>query len=388
MNEVVIAGIGQVPVGEHWSLSLRSLAVRAILAACRDAGGIKPQALYIGNALASVLQQQTNLGALLTDYANLSGIESFTVEAAGASAAGALRLGYMAVASGYVEVAAVVGVEKCSDVVEEELQAAIAETMDYDFEAMHGLTPTAQAGLLMQRYMQEHDMPPHALADLAILAHANAMHNPNAMYHRPIDRAAYERSEMTSSPLRRLDMAPYADGAAALILARPQSLPADLGHPLVRITASSIASDALALHDRKDALAFNAAASATDRACRKAGILPTDVDFFEVCSAFSIYAILALEASGFARRGEAFRLLQEGAFGLKGRLPICTLGGEKGRGNPLGAAGCYQAVEAVLQLRGEAGSAQVRDARRALVQTLGGPASTAVTHVLERYPNH
>jgi acetyl-CoA C-acetyltransferase len=59
------------------------------------------------------------------------------------------------------------------------------------------------------------------------------------------------------------------------------------------------------------------------------------------------------------------------------------MGGCKARGNPLGATGVYQIAEAVMQLRGEAGANQVKDARRALVQTLGGPASTVVTHVLE-----
>jgi acetyl-CoA C-acetyltransferase len=226
-----------------------------------------------------------------------------------------------------------------------------------------------------------------SLADFAVLSHANAMHNPNAMYHRPLDRASYERSEMISHPLNRMDMAAYADGAAAVILARPEVLSSDLGHALVRVTGSSLASDTLALHDRQNPLEFGAAAMATDCACRKAGILPTDVDFFEVYGAFSVYAILALEASGFAPRGEGYKLLQKGMFGPKGKLPICTLGGEKGRGNPLGATGLYQVVEAALQLRGEAGDAQVRDASRALVQTLAGPASTAVTHVLERYPS-
>ena len=71
MTEVVIAGIGQTPVGEHWELSLRTLAVRAIQAARKDAGGLRPQAMYIGNFLASMLSHQANLGALLADGAGL-----------------------------------------------------------------------------------------------------------------------------------------------------------------------------------------------------------------------------------------------------------------------------------------------------------------------------
>jgi acetyl-CoA C-acetyltransferase len=63
---------------------------------------------------------------------------------------------------------------------------------------------------------------------------------------------------------------------------------------------------------------------------------------------------------------------------------VATLGGHKARGNPLGAAGVYQAVEACLQLRGEAGASQVPQARIGMIQALAGTGSTAVTHILVR----
>jgi acetyl-CoA C-acetyltransferase len=179
-------------------------------------------------------------------------------------------------------------------------------------------------------------------------------------------------------------MGPYADGAAAVLLTARELAPAGLPHPLVRVSGSSVVIDTLALHDRPDPLAFDAACLSVERACRQAGILPGDVDLFEVCDAFSIYALLSLEAAGFAKRGEGWKLAQEGNLSLTGSLPILTMGGCKARGNPLAAVGLYQAVEAVQQLRGQAGANQVKDARRALIQSLGGPASTAAAHVLER----
>jgi len=161
-------------------------------------------------------------------------------------------------------------------------------------------------------------------------------------------------------------------------------VPEGFKHPLVRISGSSVVTDALALHDRQDPLAWLAAGFSVERACRQAGILPADVDLFECFDAYSIYAALSLEAAGFARRGQGWQMARDGQLGLHGTLPIATFGGLKGRGNPGGATGVYQAIEAVLQLRGEAGKNQVTGARLALVQSLGGPASTAVTHVLER----
>lgn len=384
MTEVVIAGIGQVPVGEHWEISLRTLASRAIRAALKDANGLKPQAMYIGNYLAAMVSHQSNLGALLAENSGLTGIEAFTVEAAGASSAAAFHQAVLAIRSGYVDVALVVGVEKYNDMTGPELEAAMAQSLDYDYETVNGLTPLSQAALLMRRYLHEHNAPRNALAEFPILAHANAVQNPNAVFRRAISCETYERAELVADPLNMFDIAPYADGAAALLLARRQALPADFRNPLVRVAGSSLVVDRLALHDRPDPLSLKAAALSLERACGEAGIVPADADFFELCDSYSIYAALSLEAAGVARPGEAWKLAQEGAFGLKGKLPINTMGGLKGRGHPLGATGAYQLVEATLQLRGQAGPNQIPNARHGLVQSLGGPASTAATHVLER----
>lgn len=386
MTDVVIVGVGQTPVGEHWSLSLRSLAVQALRAAVADAGGqLTPESIYIGNTLASTLSHQSNLGALIADQAGYRGAEGVSAEAGGASGGAAVHLAYQAVASGMVGVAAVVGVEKYTDVVGAETESAVAHTLDYDYEAVQGLTQTAQAALLMQRYLNVYSVPPQGLAGFPLVAHANAVSNPNAIYRKAISLEAYAHGAPVSDPLGMYDMAPYADGAAALIITRADRLPANPPQPPVRITGSSVVSDALALHDRPDPLAFHAAGYAVERACRQAGILPRDVDFFELCDAYSIYAALSLEAAGFAPRGEGWRLADPAGerLGLSGELPISTFGGWKARGNPIGASGVYQVVEAVLQLRGQAGPNQVSQARRGLVQSLGGPASTATAQVLE-----
>ncbi len=385
MSEVVIAGIGQIPVGEHWELSLRSQAVKAMLAAKLDAGGLVPQALYIGNVLASTVSHQANLGSLLADQAHFVGTEGTTVEAAGASGGAALRLGYLAVLSGLVDVAMVVGVEKYTDQSPAEAEAALAQVMDSDFEAVHGMTPTGQAAILMRRYMQEYGVEHDCFAGFPLVAHSNAAGNPNAMFRKAINHAAYERAEMVSDPISLFDAAPYADGAAALVLTRSEIAPRGLDHPLVRITGSSVVTDTLALHDRPDPLAFNAAGFSVERACSQAGILPKDADLFELYDAYSIYAALSLEAAGFARRGQGWRLAESGQVSLRGEIPIATMGGLKARGNPVGASGVYQVVDACTQLRGEAGPNQIEDASRALVQSLGGPASTAVAHVLEKW---
>lgn len=383
MNDVVIAGIGQTAVSEHWDISLRELAFQAIEKALRDSGGLQPQVLYVSNIHAQSLSGQAHLGALIADFAGMIGIEALTVEAAGASGGAALRQAYLAVAAGAADTAMVMGVEKFTDKITAEAESAIATITDSDFEAIHGLTPTSQAAMLMRRYMHEFDVPREAFAGFPVIAHANGVSNPNAMFRRAIKAEFYNRAGIVSEPLNMFDVAPNADGGAALILTRAELLPPAFPQPLVRISGSSMTTDTLAMHDRPDPMDFRAARLSVERACRQAGIVPSDVNLFELYDSFSIYTALSIEAAGFADRGKGWELAQNDHLSLSGTLPIATFGGLKARGNPGGATGVYQVVEAVMQLRGQAGENQVTGAQRALVQSLGGPASSVATHVLE-----
>ncbi|MEE4195781.1 MAG: hypothetical protein V2J07_11335 [Anaerolineae bacterium] len=384
-DDIVIIGIGQTPVGEHWDKGVRNLATDAILEAMADAGGLRPDAVYVGSFLTSMVSRQANLGSLIPDQAGLGGIEGITVEAGEASGGAALRMAVLALRSGFLNTALVVGVEKPTDKVGEEVEDAIQQSADYDYEGMMGLTMHTQGALLKQRYLHHYQLDENVLAPFAVIAHQNAVANEHAMYRRAITAEQYARSGMVAAPLKMMDMAAYADGAAALILTRASLVPKNYAHPIVRITGSSNATDRLALHDRIDPLAFSAVAHSFNTAIRKAGILPDEIDFLEVDDAFTIYAALSLEAMAYAEHGEAGAKAAEGYFNLDGKLPILTAGGRKARGNVLGATGVYQVVEAALQLRGEAGAGQIPgNPKRALVQTLGGPASTVVTHILER----
>ncbi len=383
MTDVVIAGIGQTEVGEHWDIGLRDLALEAMHAAIHDSGDLRPQALFVGNMLAPNLSNQAHLGVLLADYAGLLGIEAATIEAAGASGGAALRQGYMAVASGMVDAALVVGVEKFTDKIGADVDSALATTSDSDFEAVQGLTPTAQAALLMRRYMHEYAVPEDAFAGFAITAHTNGAGNPCAMFRKAIKPEAYAKAEMVSDPLNMFDIAPNADGAAAVLLTRRDLLPTDFRHPLVKIAGSASVADTLAAHDRVDALDFQAIRISTEKVLRQAGATLEQVNFFEYHDIYSIFAALALEAAGFAAHGDGWKLAADGSIARNGKIPCATMGGLKARGFPGGATGVYQAVEAALQLRGEAGVNQIPGSKLGLVQSVGGPASTVVSHVLQ-----
>jgi len=383
LRDVSIIGIGQTPAGEQWEKSLRHLAHDAVMAAMRDAAIERADALYVGNMLSGELVEQEHLGALIADFVGLQGIEAFKVEAACGSGAAALRVGYMAVAGGLHDVVIVCGVEKMTDTIGTTTTAALAMAADQEYEAAHGLPFVALNALLMRRYMYEYNVPHEAFAGFSVNAHRNGVGNPNAMFRRPITAEAYHKAAMIADPINMLDSSPICDGAAAVVLV-PSDWAKRANRRGVRILASTIATDSLAIHDRRDPLFLEAVYLSSQKAYAQARVTPAHIDLFELHDAFSIMSALSLEAAGFARRGEGVRWAEDdGArIAINGELPISTMGGLKARGHPVGATGVYQVVEVVQQLRGEAGVNQVKDARIGMAQNIGGSGATVITHIL------
>jgi acetyl-CoA C-acetyltransferase len=387
MRDVSIIGIGQTEVAEHWDRSLRHLAGDAVLAAIEDAG-IEPtavDALYVGNMLSGLLTGQEHLGALIADFVGLRGIEAVKVEAACGSGAAALRLGYAAVAGGLHDFVVVAGVEKMTDTVNAETTTGLVMAADADYESIHGLTFVSINALLMRRYMYEHGAEHGDFGHFSVNAHRNAVGNPNAMYRRPVTVEQFARARMIADPINLLDSSGIGDGAAAAVLC-PSSMAGEYQNgAAVRIKASAMATDAVAVHDRPDPLWLSAVEASAFKAYQQAGVGPRDIDLFEVHDAFTIMSALSLEASGFAERGKGVWLAQAGEITREGSIPICTMGGLKARGHPVGATGIYQVAEVVQQLRGQAGANQIANARLGMAQNIGGSGATVITHILEAW---
>ncbi|NDJ34949.1 MAG: hypothetical protein GYB64_09800 [Chloroflexi bacterium] len=304
------------------------------------------------------------------------------MEAGDASGGAALRQAYIAVAGGLAEVAMVLGVEKPTDIVGHERTSAFAYVLDAELEAELGATPAAMAGLLMRRYMHEYGYELADFGGFSVNAHANGARNQLAMYRNTLRAEKFTRAPVVADPVSLFDAAPEGDGAAALIITTTERARDMVSSP-VAITGSALATDFLAVQNRRDPLFLSAAAESASKAYQQAGIAPDDVDLFEVHDSFTIMTTLALEAAGFAERGQGVALAQEDVIGLAGSLPLATFGGLKARGHAGGATGVLQTVEAVLQLRGAAGENQVPGARTAMVQGLAGTGATAVTHILQ-----
>ncbi len=385
MRGVSIVGIGQSPVGELWEQSAREIAYKAISEAMAEAGIDTADALYLGNMLSGSLLEQEHLATLVADYSGLRGIEAAKVEAACASGAAALRMGVMAVASGFHDVVIVAGLEKMTDTIGKDTTAGLATAADAEYESLHGVSFVALNALIMQRYLYEYNVPVDAFAGFSINAHRNGANNPNAMFQRAISKDAYLRAPVIATPINIMDSSPVCDGAAALVLVPTERARewANGHHPgSVQILASASATDSLAVHDRRDPLALEAARLSSQRAYAMAGVTGQEMDLFELHDAFTIMSALSLEATGFAKRGEGWRMAEDDRIGIEGEIPISTMGGLKSRGHPVGATGIYQVVEVVQQLTGRAGANQVKNARLGMAQNIGGSGATIVTHVL------
>lgn len=381
MRKVNVIGIGQTPVSEHWGKSIKELAGEAVFAALTDAGRDSVESLFVGNMLSGMLSKQENLGVLIADWAGLWGVEAVKVEAACGSGGAAIRAAIHAIGSGLIDTALVVGVEKMTETPSAEMTAALATAADADWEAAAGVSFVAINALIMQRYMHEYGWKAEHFAPFSINAHKNALTNPNARLHLPITLEQYKNSRAVAAPINLLDASPIGDGAAAVYLTSAEADSA--GGAQIQFLASSLATDTIAAHSRKNGTWLSAAERSAQTAYQQSGLRPEDIELFEYHDAFSIMAALSLEACGFAGPGDGPKLALDGAILPAGKIPVATFGGLKARGHPVGATGVYQIVEVVQQLRGEAGQNQLAKAEIGMAQNIGGSGATVVTHILK-----
>lgn len=377
---VSIVGMGQLPVSKANPLPLKTMGAQAVALALADAEIERVDALFVGNMLADELQGQKHIATLIASEAGLRGAEALQVRAATATGAAALRMAYFAVVSGEARTAIALGVEKMSTD-REQVVPVLAKALDADIEVPQGATLLNQNARLMQAYLDRYGLEIDAFNHFAVNAHHNARNNPNALFRDKVVTAeTVATSPIVSPPLRLYDAAPICDGAAAVVLTRANEARAFTDQP-VRILSSSVATDHFRIDQRENPLHLYAAAKSAHDAFRKANIHRNDIDFFELHDAFSIMACLLLEAVGYAKAGLGWRMAANGEIELSGRLPICTMGGLKARGHPIGASAIYQTCEIALQLTGRAGANQLPHADLALLQSVGGAGSTVLTHV-------
>ncbi|MDJ0765613.1 MAG: thiolase domain-containing protein [Myxococcota bacterium] len=374
-----IIGIGRTKAGELWHLGLIDVAVEAGLQAMTEAA-CRPTALIMANALGNALGHQRNLAAYVGAKLGLSNIETAAIEADEASGGAAIRLAISLLNATMHERILVIGAEKTTDALSDDLEAVRAGGLDVFQEAGFGFTLSSAAALAMQRYIATYRIQREDFYHFSAIAHAHAAQNEMAYFGWPLSREHYEKSPVVADPVTVCDAAPPCDGAAALMICRVQPSP----EQSVGIIGSSSISHAPGIAGPAVDLELPAAKASAAAALEQAGLGVDDISLFEVHDSNTVIAALSLEAVGLAAPGHAAELAAGKTLHLNGPKPTWTFGGHKARGHTLGAAGVYQVAEAALQLLGKAGKNQVSGATTALTQCLGSFGTTAVTHVLSR----
>ncbi|MFO7991606.1 MAG: thiolase domain-containing protein [Thermoplasmata archaeon] len=385
MRDVAIIGIGETKIGELWDSSLRELGIQAGLMAIKDAGvaGEEIEKMYIGNMSAGKLINQEHVAPMIADYAGLDDVPSVRIESAGASGGMALAEGYVSVASGMNDIVVVGGAEKMTDVGDEEAKNILSSTADWEWESVFGATFDSLFAMMARYHMEKYGTTREQMADVAVKNHLNASKNPNAQYPRPIKREFVLGAPIVSDPLGMFDCAPLSDGAAAVVLCPVELVESYRGEP-VKILGVGTGADHMAVHDRDEIGTMKATKTASQKAYRMAGIGPDDIDFAEVHDNYSISEIIAVEDLGFFDKGDGGPATERGDTALNSKVSVNTSGGLKAKGQPVGAVGINQAVEAVIQLREEAGERQVEDVEYGMIHNFGGTGASAVVHIFGR----
>jgi len=404
MRDVYVAGVGMTPFGKFMHRSVRSMAEEATAEALRDAGfeAGSVEMAFFAHAVGGVLTGQEMIrGQVALRHSGILGIPLVNVENACASASSAFHLGWMAVASGSVEVALVVGSEKLTHPDKEMSFAAIGTAVDLaqrdelqeqllarssDEGGVDAPTPPGSArsffmdiyAEMARRYMRSSGATARDFAQVAVKSHRHGALNPKAQYRSEVTIEEVLGSRTVADPLTLLMCAPIGDGAAAAVLcSRPavQRLSADT----VRVASTVLVSG----RDRAPG-ELTAVERASRRAYELAGIGPEDLDVVEVHDAAATVELSIYEELGLCPPGGGPKLLASEDTGLGGRIPVNPSGGLLSRGHPIGATGCAQLVELVDQLRGRCGARQVDTPRVAMAENAGGflgadPAAVVIT---------
>jgi len=237
------------------------------------------------------------------------------------------------------------------------------------FEVPYGSTIVGAYAMAARRHMHEYGTTSEQLANIAVTCREHAALNPHAMYRKPLTVDDVLSSRMIAEPLHMLDCCVVSDGGGAIILTtaeRAKNLPSKP----VYVLAAAGTQTHWNISEMPDYTVAPSAVSGP-RAFAEAGIKPSDVDTIQLYDSFTITVLLMLEGLGFCERGEGGPFAASGALKLGGVLPMNTDGGGLSTCHS-GMRGLHLLVEAVRQLRGEAGDAQVPDCRIALACGSGG----------------
>jgi len=381
-----IVGWAHSKFGKLEGEDVESLIVRVATDALEDAG-LAPadvDAIFLGFYNGGFSKQDFGASLVLQADDGFRFTPATRVENACATGSAAIHQGLSHIGAGRGRVVLVVGVEKMTDTTGPEIGGILLKASYLkEEEGIEG----GFAGVFAQianGYFQKYGDQSDALARIAAKNHRNGCDNPFAQLQKDLGyefcRTVSDKNPIVAGPLRRTDCSLVSDGAAALVLTDVETALAQ--DKAVIFRAANHVNDFLPM-SKRDMTFFDGCAKAWQGAFRQGGVGLDDLSFVETHDCFTIAELMQYEAMGLTRAGEAAQAALEGQTDKDGRLPVNPSGGLKSKGHPIGATGVSMHVLASMQLRGEAGAMQVKDATLGGVFNMGGAGVANYCSILE-----
>lgn len=387
MTEAQIVGWAHTKFGKSAARDTTELMAEVVGPALAHAGveASAVDGIFVGS-FNNGFQKQDFQGALVAmGTPGLANVPAVRLENACATGSAAIHAAMDFIAAGRGRVALVVGAEKMTAIPTAEVGDVLLSACYREEEAGVAGGFAGIFGLIANAYFQRYGDRSEELAMIAAKNHANGANNPYAHLQKDLGFAfcntVSEKNPYVAGPLRRTDCSLVSDGAAAIVLADAETA-AGLGRAIA-FRARVQVNDILAT-SRRDPTAFDGPRRAWAKALDTAGAAIGDLDLVETHDCFTLAEMIEYEAMGLAAPGRGWTVIREGTTRMDGALPVNPSGGLKAKGHPIGATGVSQHVMAAMQLAGEAGAMQVRDASLAGVFNMGGAAVASYVSILER----
>jgi acetyl-CoA acetyltransferase len=385
-RRAAILGVAQTSLAPQPERSAMDLNAEAALGAVADAG-LRMEDVDGLLVFGSRADDHMRYQALVAEHLGLPR-KRFTdvTKTGGASSAGAVRTAAALIATGQCENMLVVfGDNIASGVDREQMLLTYIQHHHPEFEIPYGPLIISLYALVARRLMFEYGWTSEDLAAAAVSARAFAALNPDAQFRTPITVEDVLASRMVTSPLHLFDCAPISDGGAAVLVGRAED-GGSTAKPAVYLEGAASVFSYYFIHNLPDYTDYllGLARQSADECFAMAEVERSDVDVAFVGDPTTICVLANLVGTGFATKDEIGDLVRSGGIGPGGSLPVNTHGGNLSCAHPGTPGQLLHVVEAVRQLRGEAGDRQVDDARVAFVHGQAGVLTSHCSLLLSR----
>ncbi len=380
-DKVAIIGTGITKFGEHWESEVGNILIDAVHEACNEANvDLKED---VEAAWVSTLYDFSGMSAwAMAEPLRFYGKPVTRVENQCASGMDAVRNAAFAVAAGKYDIVVACGVEKVFD----QGGRGLSQDILYWHPSLTWQAAPAYFAPSAIRAFKEWGWTREDLARVAVKNHVNGAKHPKAHFRKEITLETALNAPVVSYPLNLFDCCALSEGAAAVILTRPE-----IAKRLVGDNYSTIKSIALAVETQWPffkpdwtGLSFPATVRAAEDAYAEAGVTNPrkELDFGIVHDCFTITELLTYQDMKLCGPGEGAELIREGITGIDGEFPIGPDGGLKCFGHPVGATGVRMIAELSKQVSGKAEGCQVKDAKAGFAHNLGGPQAIAAVAIV------